>query len=142
MQSVEITPSPALPKTSKASSPSVFFHCFAPPRTVWPLSVDLVDEVVEVASIGFWPRKHGDELVGACAVAVLVEHRENACGCERKRADKGGWTKDGGRWTGKSDTGGAAVLRAHVTASTSDETATNGGRTPADGKPGQRDARR
>ena len=112
MQSVEMTPSPALPKTSKASSPSVFFHRFAPPRTVWPLSVDLVDEVVEVASIGFWPRKHGDELVGACAVAVLVEHRENACGCERKRADKGGWTKDGGRWTGKSDTGGAAVLRA------------------------------
>ena len=34
-----------------------------------------------------------------------------------------------------------AVLRAHVTASTSDEMATNGGRTPADGKPGQRRAR-
>ena len=97
VQAVEMTPSAALSKTSKASSPSVFFHRFAPPRTVWPLSVDLVDEVVEVASIGFWPRKHGDELVGACAVAVLVEHRENACGCERKRADKGTWTKDGER---------------------------------------------
>ena len=36
------------------------------------------------------------------------------------------------------DVGDVAVLRAHVTASTSDEMATNGGRTPADGKPGQR----
>ena len=72
-QSVEMTPSAALSKTSKASSPSASFHRFAAPTAVWPLlSVDLVDEVVEVASIGFWPRKQGPELVGVCAVAVLV----------------------------------------------------------------------